>query len=343
MDYKNFIITILIIVVPLILMVLCYRNYVYQHCQNDMKCIKDRLLVNLNKQKEKLYESYKNKENENNEEEEVVEGFFGNMGSWFSGSSPSNLPVSSSIPNDMSILEKKISDKALKSNTFPPQPSDNDEFKDADNAEILNIGSSPYNPPKQQPINPAPVPTQNLPIKNEIKEPIQTIHVQNEKKEIQKEIQKELQKEIQKKEVKIENPSLNSLFGKCQFYNDKCPENYKELGNFSIEGVGSNNILKCGNIKDTKPAKAVALIKNNNVYEIHVIDSGKGFNPISPPKITIEGGKGNGATAEGIVDDDGQLKIIKVINPGYNYSETPNVMIDAPFMNSSCHLCCDTD
>ena len=318
MDYKNFIITILIIVVPLILMVLCYRNYVYQYCDNDIKCMKDRLLFNINNHKKKLYESYENNE------EPLVEGFFGNMSSWFSGSAPSNLPISSIPPNDISILEKKISDRALKSSTFPPQSSkdDNGDFKDADNAEILNIGSSPYNPPKLQPSNPEA--SKELSVKNEIKEtniikPIQEL----------------------KKEVKIEKPSLNSLFGKCQFYNDKCPEKYKELGNFSIEGIGSNNILKCGNVQDTKPAKAVALIKNNNVYEIHVIDSGKGFNPINPPKITIEGGKGNGATAEGIVDDDGNLKIIKVINPGYNYSETPNIMIDAPFMNSSCHLCCD--
>jgi hypothetical protein len=40
------------------------------------------------------------------------------------------------------------------------------------------------------------------------------------------------------------------------------------------------------------------------------------------------------------IDDDGFLKLIKVINPGYNYSETPNILIDAPYMNSSCHLCC---
>ena len=341
MDYKNFIITILIIVVPLILMVLCYRNYVYQYCENDMKCVKDRLLVNLNNHKKNLHESYSNKYDDDEEEEQLVEGFFGDIGSWFSGSSPSNLPVSSIPPNDISILEKKISDKALKSNTFPPQPSkdDNGEFKDSDNAEILNIGSSPYNPPKLQPSNPAQAQApasaqaqgqaqgQAPPVKNQIKEINITKLIQEPKKT----------------EINIEKPSLSSLFGKCQFYNDKCPENYKELGNFSIEGVGSNNVLKCGNIKDTKPAKAVALIKNNNVYEIHVIDSGKGFNPVNPPKITIEGGKGNGATAEGIVDDDGQLKIIKVINPGYNYSETPNIMIDAPFMNSSCHLCCDTD
>ena len=87
----------------------------------------------------------------------------------------------------------------------------------------------------------------------------------------------------------------------------------------------------------------IAEIKNNSIYEIHITDQGHGFNPKSSPKVNIEGGKGHGATAQAVIDDDGFLKIIKVINPGYNYTETPNVLIDAPFMNSSCHLCCSDE
>jgi len=137
-----------------------------------------------------------------------------------------------------------------------------------------------------------------------------------------------------------QNPDLKTLFGSCQFFNDKCPENYQPLGNFSINGIGNGSTLTCGNIQDTKPAHAIALIKNNSLYEIHITQSGKGFNPDSPPKVSIEGGKGHGATAESVIDDNGELKLIKIINPGYNYTETPNVIIDAPYMNSSCHLCC---
>jgi hypothetical protein len=33
-----------------------------------------------------------------------------------------------------------------------------------------------------------------------------------------------------------QNPDLKTLFGSCQFFNDKCPENYQPLGNFSING-----------------------------------------------------------------------------------------------------------
>ena len=148
-----------------------------------------------------------------------------------------------------------------------------------------------------------------------------------------------IDEKVSKEKIKLE-PNKKSLLGSCQFFNDKCPDNYHPLGNFSIQGISSNSILTCGNVQNTKPARAIAQIKNNSIYEIHITDTGHGFNPSSPPKISIEGGKGHGATAEAVIDDDGFLKLIKVINPGYNYSETPNILIDAPFMNSSCHLCC---
>ena len=338
MDYKNFIIIILIILVPLILMILCYRNYVYQYCQNDMKCMKNRLLVNLYNFNDKLKNKINSEKNENN-----IEGFFGGIGSWFSGGSPSNLPISGEgAPiNEMSLLEKKISDKPIKSSSFPPK--DDDEFKDSDNSDILNIAKNPYTPPK------ANIPKQEEK-KVEIKEnkviPLQSSLGEASISQIQTPAKVPANVPA-KAQVPIpspaSSPSFNTLFGKCQFYNDSCPDKYKELGNFSIEGVGSNSILKCGNVENTKPARAVAEIKNKFIYEIHITDAGQGYNPIKPPKITIEGGKGHGATAEAIIDDDGNLKIIKVINPGYNYSETPNIMIDPPFMNSSCHLCCNID
>ena len=135
---------------------------------------------------------------------------------------------------------------------------------------------------------------------------------------------------------------MSNLFGKCQFFNTKCPEGYNSFGNFSIEGIGSNLSLSCGNVRDTKPAKAVAEIKNNAIYEINILEQGHGYIPNQPPRITIEGGKGNGGSAEAVVDDNGYLKIIKVVNPGYNYTETPNVIIEAQSNDSNCHFCCKT-
>lgn len=141
-------------------------------------------------------------------------------------------------------------------------------------------------------------------------------------------------------ETSSSKKNLPGGLGQCNFYHDNCPSNHRDLGNFSITGLENNMSLNCGNVQNTKPAKAIAEIKNNSVNDIVVIDKGQGFNPSKPPTVKIEGGNGNGASAEAVIDDDGYLKIIKVIHPGYNYTETPNVMIEAPLMNSSCHLCC---
>ena len=200
------------------------------------------------------------------------------------------------------VFEMKISNKF---------PENTDDFKDSDNNEILqSIGSKPYKSSEyasvEKPILPN-LPTLTIP--TTLPTPI------------------------------TPTTDIKSLLGKCQFFNVD-PDKYHQLGNFSIEGIGSSSILTCGNVQNTKPAQAIAQIKNNSIYEIHITDQGHGFLPTSPPKISIEGGKGHGATAEAIIDDDGFLKIIKIINPGYNYTETPNVLISAPYMNSSCHLCC---
>ena len=82
------------------------------------------------------------------------------------------------------------------------------------------------------------------------------------------------------------------------------------------------------------------IVKNNSIEEVIVLDKGHGYNPDKPPKITVVGGKGNGGHCESIVDDDGYLSLIKVIHPGNYYTETPNIIIESPLMNSNCHFCC---
>lgn len=241
-----------------------------------------------------------------------IEGFFGGISDWFSGSSTNtttNLPVSTGSlqTENLSILEKKINDKMKKSSKFPPDElqGNSDDFKDSDNSSILGTAGT---------IVPIPV----------AKKPILEVKPLPPPPPIQ-----------------VPKPDLKSLFGSCNFYPDKCPSKYQSLGNFTIEGVSSNSILSCGNVINTKPGKAVAQIKNNSVFDIHIIDPGHGYLPSSAPKVKIEGGKGHGATAEAVIDDEGFLKLIKITDKGYNYIETPNVLIDPPMMNSSCHLCCN--
>ena len=334
MNYKDIIITTLLIFIPLALLVLCYRRYVYNYCQNDMKCLKEKLIFNLNDINNKLKNSSLKKVNnsptiiEEQNNNDNIEGFFGGLGSWFSGSAPTNLPVSPGIVanENLGLLEKKISDSMKKSDKFPPTDlnGNSDDFKDSDNLDLLaNINAKPVSKSLEKPFlinNNNPIPEAKFNDKNKDKD---------------KETVLPKPPSIVEKKQNVKN-----LFESCQFFNDKCPDKYHPLGNFSIQGTGNNSILTCGNVQNTKPARAIAQIKNNTVYEIHITDQGHGFNPSSPPKVSIEGGKGHGATAEAVVDDDGFLKLIKVINPGYNYSETPNILIDAPYMNSSCHLCC---
>ena len=332
MDYKNFIIGLFLIVILFILLILSYRNYVYNYCKNDIQCLNKKLAFSIdNLNKINLLMDRKKQEQPKEEVEEEIEGFFNGITDWFSGSSPSSVPTTiapGSLPNEsLNSLEKKINDKMIPSKNFPPEElnGNTDDFKDADNLDILNNLNANFSknnktiiekPITKQDVKPA--------IKAQMKQSVKPNNDNAEKEAV-----------FSKKELDIK-----SIFGSCQFFNDKCPDNYHQLGNFSIQGISSNSILSCGNVQNTKPAKAVAQIKNNSIYEIHITDPGHGFNPNSSPKISIEGGKGHGGTAEAVIDDDGFLKLIKVINPGYNYSETPNVLIDAPFMNSSCHLCC---
>ena len=335
MNYKNFIIGILLIAIPLIILILCYKNYVYKYCKYDIQCLSkmlnesakmrnssnqnsDHKSYEQNSEQNSDHKSYEQNSDHKSYEQnsEQIEGFLGGFSDWFSGSTPANLPVSAgTVGNEnLNTLEKKINDKMSISNKFPPTNlnGNSDDFKDSDNSDILNsIGSKPYMPNNMlSSLPPPPPPPSNKP----------------------------------KADISITVPPKiipeKSLLDSCQFYNDKCPDKYKQLGNFSIEGIGSSSILSCGNVQNTKPAHAIAQIKNNSVYEIHITDQGHGFNPSKVPKISIEGGKGHGATAEAVIDDDGFLKLIKVINPGYNYTETPNILIDAPYMNSSCYLCC---
>jgi len=336
MEVKNFIVMILLITIPLILLVLCYRNYAYNYCKNDMKCLENKLTFNLSNLNEKLKLLKKDIQKEETHviEGEQIEGFFSGLGSWFSGSAPSNLPIApGTLPNeDLMTLEKKINDKngAIKSSTFPPADvnGNSDDFADSDNSELLGQAIKPVGKPYgSKPVSSSKE-SDLIPIFNDelsIKKDGEPAHVPS--------------KAVPAKAV-TKQASLKELLGKCQFFDGKCPDNYVELGNFSLHGVSSNSVLTCGNVQNTKPGKAVAQIKNNTVYEIHVLDQGHGFNPESPPRVNIEGGNGHGATAEALIDEGGFLKSIKIINPGYNYSETPNVLIDAPMMNSSCHLCC---
>jgi hypothetical protein len=294
-----------------------------------MKCLKNKLINNLNDLGSKIPDKIEK------------ENFF-NFSDLFSGP----VDKDGSLPISMDLVNPSIpSSSDIKiSKNFPPRENEDQLLGNPE--EIISSKQLSIKEPSFQ--DAAKVVEPKLDITKIDTNKIDTSQFDTKKIDTNKIDKKEPKLDIIKidtNKIDKKEPKLNSIFskGKCNFFNGKCPDNYLELGNFSLDGI-DNISLKCGNIKNTTPAKAIAHIKNNNIYEIVIIDKGEGYLHTKPPKITIKSRseeKGYGATAEAIVDKNGYLTSIKVINPGYAYTETPNILIDAPFMNSSCHLCCD--
>jgi hypothetical protein len=148
---------------------------------------------------------------------------------------------------------------------------------------------------------------------------------------------KPIQLNVQKVQSK---PPLNmeNIFKKmeCGFH-QKCPNGYKSMGNLGISGYGVS--LSCNGSLNSRNAKAYGIIKNGIIEKIVLIDEGSGYLPNSKPNITIEG-NGGGAMAEAIVDDNGQIKVIHLIQGGSGYTETPEIIIQSPNNNNGCEFCC---
>lgn len=144
--------------------------------------------------------------------------------------------------------------------------------------------------------------------------------------------------ELEKSELQKEFSKIDEhkpLLGSCDFYFNKCPNNKSSMA--TIKG----NNLTCGkNGQETKKAEAIAQIKNGYISKITIINSGLGYNYQNPPKINIKSNSGNGAFAKAIVDKNGTISSIDIIDYGYGYVETPNIEIEPPQMDGVCHLCC---
>ena len=311
--------------------------------------------------------------------EQVIEGFFGGLTDWFLGSSPSNSDASANLNIDGNVSSSlnpstgsgsplEMTDPDLKG-SYP-----SDEMKDAPNGDLLNslkTGASKLKEFKTKKINSL----QDLKnVNSEIKSEIDNKNQFNIKdqsnliqppKHVQKDLKEKVQQnfspeiisdpKLQKNEVTVftdkpnkedsqkqayQPQNIQSLFGNCNFFSDKCPSTHMDLGSIGLNGIESNAMLSCGNVENTKHAKAMAKIRNNGIEEVVIVDKGHGFNPSKPPGVKVIGGRGNDAQLEAVVDDNGYVSFIKIIHPGYNYTETPNIIIDPPLMNSTCHFCC---
>lgn len=131
--------------------------------------------------------------------------------------------------------------------------------------------------------------------------------------------------------------SIISSSMKCKFLSSaQCHPDYPNFSGASIElSEGSN--MKCDNIGDVSPCKAVCTISNGKINGVYIIHSGAGYKV--PPKIEIVGGGGKDAILKPILVD-GKIKEIKVENSGTGFFETPILKIENPNSSNGCFLCC---
>lgn len=144
--------------------------------------------------------------------------------------------------------------------------------------------------------------------------------------------------ELEKSELQKRFSKLNEnkpLLGSCDFYFNKCPNNKSSMA--TIKG---NNLTCSKNEEESKKAEAIAQIKNGYISKITIIHNGVGYNYQNPPKVNIISNSGNGASAKAIVDKNGNISSIDIIDYGYGYVETPSIEIEPPQMDGVCHLCC---
>ncbi len=71
--------------------------------------------------------------------------------------------------------------------------------------------------------------------------------------------------------------------------------------------------------------KSTDLVRYGSIEEIEVVDEGSNYDLRTPPLLNISDATGIGAT--GYVGLTGSLKEIRVISPGFDYEETPNIKI----------------
>lgn len=73
------------------------------------------------------------------------------------------------------------------------------------------------------------------------------------------------------------------------------------------------------------------------VYLIEVTDPGSGYDPNSPPTVTISGGGGAGAAATALVGNDGRIMWVYLTSEGTGYTTNPTVTFSAGAATAVAH------
>jgi hypothetical protein len=121
---------------------------------------------------------------------------------------------------------------------------------------------------------------------------------------------------------------------KCKFLSSaQCHPDYPNFSGASIEGTN----MKCDNMGDVSPTKAVCTIANGKINGVYIINAGAGYKVA--PKVEVIGGGGEGAILNAVLVD-GKVKEVKVISSGSGFHETPVLKIESPNSSNGCFLCC---
>lgn len=103
---------------------------------------------------------------------------------------------------------------------------------------------------------------------------------------------------------------------------------YKQnISNGDVEPTSVDLKIEVGSSGSSGASAVDDLPLTTGVASITVVDKGSGYDPASPPTVTISGNDGTGATATATVNSKGEVTSITVTNSGSGYTAPPTVVI----------------
>ena len=135
------------------------------------------------------------------------------------------------------------------------------------------------------------------------------------------------------------NNDHNNFIKKLSFqFFDEDEDPDKKKYTYTGAEIGLNGSVSCGN-SNIKKIKAEGIAILDKDGSISDIKMlNHGKGYKTPPKVVIQGGGGSGCKAKAVVDDKTTVVHIEILDNGVGYVSTPNVIIDSPNASQKCKL-----
>lgn len=135
------------------------------------------------------------------------------------------------------------------------------------------------------------------------------------------------------------NNDHNNFIKKMSFqFFDEDDEPDKKKYTYTGAEIGLNGSVSCGN-SNIKKIKAEGIAILDKDGSISDIKMlNHGKGYKTPPKVVIQGGGGSGCKAKAVVDDKTTVVHIEILDNGIGYVSTPSVIIDSPNASQKCKL-----